>query len=308
MFTIALTNVLVTLCYILPGFLLGKMKKADGNHLSTLSAVLVYICSPCMLIGALWGENLTWAKLGDMGLFFVIVLFLQMAFMGILFLIFRKKFDDGKYRIFTIASVMGNCGFFGLPIVKALFPDNAIVMSYSCIASVALNVLSFTVGVFCVTGDKSKVNIVKGIFNPNTVGLIAGLLLAFFNVREHLPSAFVNALELVGNTSTPICMIILGVRLACVPFGKLFARPFVYLTCIAKLVIFPLFCYAAVYFLPLDPVFKASILILTAVPCASMILNIAELYDGERELSANSVLLSTLLCFITIPLLTLLVQ
>ena len=140
------------------------------------------------------------------------------------------------------------------------------------------------------------------------MGLIAGLLLAFFNVREHLPSAFVNALELVGNTSTPICMILLGVRLACVPFGKLFARPFVYLTCLAKLVIFPLFCYAAVYFLPLDPVFKPSILILTAVPCASMILNIAELYDGERELSANSVLLSTLLCFITIPLLTLLVQ
>ena len=35
---------------------------------------------------------------------------------------------------------------------------------------------------------------------------------------------------------------------------------------------------------------------------------INELYDGERELSANSVLLSTLLCFITIPLLTLLVQ
>ena len=90
MFTIALTNVLVTLCYILPGFLLGKMKKADGNHLSTLSAVLVYVCSPCMIIGAVWGEKLTWAKLGDMGLFFVIVLFLQIAFMGILFLIFRK--------------------------------------------------------------------------------------------------------------------------------------------------------------------------------------------------------------------------
>ena len=37
MFTIALTNVLVTLCYILPGFLLGKMKKADGLSLIHIS-------------------------------------------------------------------------------------------------------------------------------------------------------------------------------------------------------------------------------------------------------------------------------
>ena len=308
MFTIAITNVLVTLCYAIPGFLLGKLKKADGAHLSTLSAVLVYVCSPCMIIGAMWKSKPTAQELMSMGLFCSIVLLLQTAFMLVLFLIFRKKFDDGKYRILTRASVMGNCGFFGLPIVKALFPGNTLVMSYSCLASVALNLLSFTVGVFCVTGDKSKVNLVKGIFNPNTLGLIVGFAFAFLGVRELLPEAFVTALELVGNSSTPICMIILGVRLACVPFGKLFARPFVYLTCFMKLVVFPLFCYAAVYFLPIDDVLKASVLVLTSVPCASMILNIAELYDGERELSANSVLLSALLCFITIPLLTLLVQ
>ena len=308
MFTISLINVLVTLCYALPGFLLGKLKKADGGHLSTLSAVLIYVCSPCMVIGATWGERPTADSLLSMGLFFVIVLFLQAAFMGILFLIFRKKFNESKYRIFTVASVMGNCGFFGLPIIKALFPNNTVAMSYSCIASVALNILAFTVGIFCVTGDKRKVSLLKGVLNPNTLGLVAGLLCGFFNVRELIPSAFVTAVELVGNSSTPICMLILGVRLACVPFGKLFRRPFVYLTCFAKLIVFPLFCYAAVYFLPLDAIFKASVLVLTAVPCASVILNLAELFDGERELSANSVLLSTLMCFITIPLLTLLVQ
>ena len=73
-----------------------------------------------------------------------------------------------------------------------------------------------------------------------------------------------------------------------------------------KLIVFPLFCYAAVYFLPLTQTFKASMLILSAAPCASMVLNVAEIYHGETELSANCVLLATLSCFITIPLLTLL--
>jgi hypothetical protein len=58
-------------------------------------------------------------------------------------------------------------------------------------------------------------------------------------------------------------MIILGVRLATVKFAELFKRPFVYIACVGKLIIFPLFCYLAVCFLPLDLPFKASILILS---------------------------------------------
>ena len=49
MFTIALSNVILTLFYAIPGFALCKSKKATAKHLPTLSAVLVYICSPCMI-------------------------------------------------------------------------------------------------------------------------------------------------------------------------------------------------------------------------------------------------------------------
>ena len=72
------------------------------------------------------------------------------------------------------------------------------------------------------------------------------------------------------------------------------------------MLIFPLFCYFAVYFLPLDFSFKASILILAGTPCASVVFNLSEMYKSEPELSANCVLVSTLLCFLTLPVLTLL--
>ena len=148
MFTIALTNVLVTLCYILPGFGLCKWGKVSEKHLSTISTILVYLCSPCMIISALLQLPLTAKFAADMGLFFVITLALQLLFMLIIYLIFRKKYDNPQYRVLTVASVMGNVSFFGMPIIKALFPNDPELMAFSCVASLALNILVFTAGVF----------------------------------------------------------------------------------------------------------------------------------------------------------------
>ena len=54
--------------------------------------------------------------------------------------------------------------------------------------------------------------------------------------------------------------------------------------------------------------FKASILILSAVPCASMVANLAEMVHHEEETSCNMVVLSTICSVITIPLVSLLLN
>ena len=67
---------------------------------------------------------------------------------------------------------------------------------------------------------------------------------------------------------------------------------------------FPLFAYGCALLLPLPASFRISILILSATPCASIILNLAEMHRCQQEVAANCVLLSTLMCFLTIPLRT----
>ena len=127
------------------------------------------------------------------------------------------------------------------------------------------------------------------------------------NAKGEVRLRSVASLGKLGSTSTPLCMIILGIRLAQTPVRQLFSRPLVYGASLSKLLAFPLFCYLAVLPLPLPLSFKASILILSATPCASIILNLAEMHRCEAEFPANCVLVSTLLCFLTIPALTLLV-
>ena len=303
-FTIAFSNVLLTLLYIIPGFLCRKTKVAKAEHLSTLSAILVYVCSPCMVVNSFMKTERSPHMIGQIMLFFIVSLAIQTVLTFILYGVFRKKFHDVKYRMLTVSFGLGNAGFFGIPIIEALLPNNPEVACFACVYIVGMNMLTFTIGAYCLTGDKKRMTLKKAFLNPPFISLIVALILYALNVQSVTQGNMLgNALELLSKTTTPLCMIILGIRLASVSFKKLFTRIYVYVICACKLLIFPFVCLAIVYFLPLDPVFKAAMFILGGTPCAAVMLNIAEMYDGETELAANCVLLSTLLCVFTIPLL-----
>lgn len=300
---VAFSNVLVTLLYIIPGFICCKTKIAKAEHLSTLSAILVYVCSPCMVVNSFMQIERTPRMLGQIMLFFVVSLAIQTVLTFILYGIFRKKFHDVKYRMLTVSFGLGNAGFFGIPIIKALLPGHPEVACFACVYIVGMNMLTFTIGAYCLTGDKKRMTLKKAFLNPPFISLLVALVLYAVNFSGIMPELLGGAIDLLNRTTTPLCMIILGIRLASVSFKKLFTRIYVYIICACKLLIFPFACLAIVYFLPLSPVFKAAMFILGGTPCAAVMLNIAEMYDGETELAANCVLLSTLLCVFTIPIL-----
>lgn len=300
---VAFTNVLLTLLYIIPGFICCKTKIAKAEHLSTLSAILVYVCSPCMVVASFMETERSWRMIGQILLFFAVSLAIQTVLTFLLYGIFKKKFDDVKYRMLTVSFGLGNAGFFGIPIIKALLPGHPEVACFACVYIVGMNMLTFTIGAYCLTGDKKRMTMKKAFLNPPFISLVVALVLYGLNVQSVMPTLLSDALILLNKTTTPLCMIILGIRLASVSFKKLFSRAYVYIICACKLLVFPFVCLAIVYFLPLDPVFKAAMFILGGTPCAAVMLNIAEMYDGETELAANCVLLSTLLCVFTIPIL-----
>lgn len=298
---VAFSNVLVTLLYIIPGFICCKTKIAKADHLSTLSAILVYVCSPCMVINSFMQIERTPRMLGQIMLFFVVSLAIQTVLTFILYGIFRKKFEDVKYRMLTVSFGLGNAGFFGIPIIKALLPGHPEVACFACVYIVGMNMLTFTIGAYCLTGDKKRMTLKKAFLNPPFISLLVALVLYAVNFADIMPELLGDALDLLNRTTTPLCMIILGIRLASVSFKRLFTRIYVYIICACKLLIFPFACLAIVYFMPFNDVFKAAMFILGGTPCAAVMLNIAEMYDGETELAANCVLLSTLLCVFTIP-------
>ena len=242
----------------------------------------------------------------NMILFLIVTAVIQCGFMLLVYLLCYKKRDNGNVRFFTLASTCGNVGFFGLPLVKSIFPTNPEVVIYSSMFILSMNIIVFTLGVFLLSGKKEYVSLKAGLVNPTTLGLVCALPFFLTNTQAQIPTVIMDGLQLLSKASTPLCMIILGIRLANMSFKKIFLNKTAYLSTLGKLVLIPLFALLCVAFLPVSVPFKMTAVILAGSPCAVFVYNLSEIHGGDRETAANSVLLSTILCFITLPLLTLL--
>lgn len=297
------SNVALMIVYMIIGFLLCKSKKAEVGHAKSLSALLIYILAPAMVINAFLQLEYSKEGLQNIIKYFVVTLLAQLIFMGLIYIVLRKKYSDSKYRILTVGAVLGNVGFIGMPIISSVFPDDPIVLCYSSINVLTMNLIVFTLGVFFITNDKKYVSIKSAILNPTTIAIFIALPLFFFNV--HLPDVAASAVSILAKSVTPICMIILGMRLSESNLKVLFTRPFVYATSVLKLVVFPVLMFLLVHWLPMmDDIMKATCVILAMCPSAAIIESLAELHDCEQELAANVVLLASILCVVTIPLMT----
>ena len=293
--------------YMALGYLLCKTGKGVASHAKTFSGFLIYVLNPAMILNAFLHTEFSTDAVERLGLFFVITLVTQLLFFFILYLIFRKKYSDPAYRIFTVGSVMGNVGFLGLPVITGVFPEESIVACYSTMYVMSMNLLVFTIGVYLITNDKRFISVKSAILNPTTLSIFAALPLFILQVK--LPAVLNDSIGLLAKMVTPVCMLVLGMRMSTVRLKSLFTRAFVYRACLMKLVVYPLFAFACVAFIPFpDITMKISVLLLSAVPSGAVINSLAELHECEQEFSANVVLMTTLMCVVTIPLFSLAVQ
>ena len=296
-------TVLIMFFYMIPTYILNKTGKAEAPHAKTVSALLLYVSFPAMIINSFQTMEFSWDILKKVAIFFLVTMGLLAIAIVICYLILFKQFDDPKYRMLTIASSFGNVGFLGTPLITSLYPDSPIVACYSSIYTTSMTIMAFTIGVYALTTNKQYMSLFSALYNQATISLAIGIIIYLSEWHFHYPLN--EAMKLLAKVSTPLCMQILGIRLATVNFFDLFRRPFVYVTTFIKLIVFPLIAYLIVRFIPIfDEEFKASILILSGAPSAAVILSLAELYNCEQELSANVVLVSTLLCVISLPFLT----
>lgn len=306
-FITVLKNVLIMLVYIICGYGLVKSNKAQSSHAKSLSAFLIYICCPCLMVSSFLSMDYSMTNFRKSMTFLGVTFTIQLLFFIALYAVLHKKYEDAKYRILSVCGTLGNVGFFGLPIVTGLFPTESIVACYSTVYVVSMNLLVFTMGVFLITTDKRFISVKAAIINPTTLSFLVALPLYLCQAPVH--SSVMDTISLLGKMTTPLCMVIIGFRLASIELKRVFTARFAYGTCLVKLLIFPVFAYLCVCFFPwFDETFKVCVFVLSSAPSGAAILSLAELHECEQKTTANAVLLTTLLSIITVPLMLLLVK
>ena len=278
-FFVALSAVAVMLLYAVPGFILVKTKAIKPDSIPAFAKALMYVCQPCLTIYSFSRIEFSRELFSEMAVFFlIVVVFLSVLLAAAFGIIFRKR-RQITFRVCALASCFGNCAFMGIPLLEAIFPDEPATVTFSAVFFFVMSLMSWTVGSAIITLDVRYVNIRKIILNMIT---------------------------LLGRMSTPMCMLVMGMRLATVSVRNMICRPIHWLTIAVKQLLVPVIALVLISFVPVDPMTRSTFVVLAACPVASVVLNFAEMLGQGQETAADLVLLGTLSSVLTIPIITLL--
>ncbi len=195
-------------------------------------------------------------------------------------------------RTYLAPLTFGNTGNLGLPL--ALFAFGGVGLDYAVIVFAIMAVLSFTIGVWVVSGLGSP----KAAFKEPIVW--ATLLGGIFLVQGWtLPTWSMNTLELLGQIAIPVMLITLGVAMVRLHPGfitrSIWLAAVKYIICVAA-------AWAVGTIFSLPPVALAVLILQVSTPVAVTSYMLAEKYKANSDQVAGLVMASTLMSIVAIPL------
>ncbi len=300
----AFSTVAMMLLCALPGFIAIKTRILREESIPVLARVLLYICQPALIFYSLSGIPYSTGLLLDMLLVFLLSLVLIGGTIGLVFFLLRRRVAEARFRIYTIATALGNFGFMGVPMLKALLPGYPEALAFSTVFSVSLNLLAWTVACSVISLDTRYISLKKIFLNPPVLALPFALILFIMGIT--LPAPITGTINYLAEMSTPLCMLIMGARLALSDFRRIFLTPVHYLVVGVKQILLPAATLGILLLLSVTADLRAAVYILMCCPVASVILNFSEMLGEGQESAAGLVLLGTILSALTLPLMTLL--
>ena len=306
--------VLSLILLAVPGFLLAKFKMMPEKATEAFSAMVLYGCQPVLVFMSFQKQNFN-VQIGiNMIIVAVVATVIHLAMAGIIALVIRNKKNDAKLNVAKYACVFSNCGFMGFPFLESIFQANGEVMIYGAVVVAVFNVLNWTLGIYMMTGDKKEISIKKIIFNPTIIAVVAGFL-TFLIAKKPLVQFFTanatafniaekvnKSLNDIGGMVTPLSLTVIGIRLANVKLKQLFLDKTAYMVALLKLIGMSILVMLSVAFLPINLYVKNALFFLLSMPTATSTALFAVKFNKGGESASIYVLLSTVLCVLTIPL------
>ncbi len=280
---------LVMFLLIATGYVLFRSKKITLAGSRDMASLMVTIVIPAVIINS-FSSPYSPQKAKALVLCILLSALLLAVSLIVSHLFFRGHAID------DFASGFSNPGFFGIPLVQAAFGSEAVF--YITPFIVGINVLQFTYGVRLMAKEKSP-DWKQFARNPIFLSAVIGVLLFFLPIE--LPGAISSPLNYVANLNAPLAMIVMGVYLAQTDFRSLFTSPRLYGVCASRLLLIPLLSLLAFSLIPAGYEIRSALLIAAACPVGANVAVYAQLNGGDYAYAVKTVVLSTLFCILTLP-------
>lgn len=280
--------------YMLVGFALFKGGKITREGSKSLANLLVWLIIPAVIINSFCVE-FSLDRLASLGLSAL----LAAAALAVSILIARLIYRDRPIENF--AAAFSNCGFMGIPLVRAGFGDEAVFLLVGFVA--LLNLLQWTYGAALLHGEKKAPSARELLLNPITIGTAVGLLLFATGIGTRLPGVVSGAVSGLAALNSPVAMLVLGVYMAQTSLRDTFLSPRLYVLSAVRLLLIPAITLLLVTLAPVDTTMKYVILIGAAAPVGANVAVYAQLYGKDYSYACQTVVLSTVLSIATLPIL-----
>ena len=304
----SISGILVILGMILVGFVIGEKGWFDDKSRGLIAKLVTQIALPCYMLHTIT-QRFTAADLLKMlpalrfpALSMVVLLGIATAVAKI----FAVRQD--RRGLFVSMFFNSNTIFVGLPINQALFGDASI--PYVLIYYMCNTTFFWTLGTYLIQRDgegEAQFDLktsVKKVFSPPLMGFILGLVMVMLQIK--LPAFLASDLQYLGNLTTPLSMIFIGLSVSHVGVKQLVLGKDQLLILLGRFLVAPLLMASIVYWLPLPSLMKQVFIIQSAMPVMTNAPVVARLYGAVSDYAAVMVTETTLATMVVIPILMLL--
>jgi predicted permease len=141
----------------------------------------------------------------------------------------------------------------------------------------------------------------KSFVNPMFIAMLIGILVGLFNIR--LPEWTMSIINVSGDCMSPIAMILTGVVVSSISLKGTLTNVRIYIVSIIRLIIMPVIAYLIVRVLLQDTsLFGIVFIMMQGMPAASVTVIVSQTYNSDVDFATKGVMLSTVLCLLTLPI------
>ena len=304
----SISGILVILGMILVGFVIGEKGWFDDKSRGLLAKLVTQVALPCYMLYTITQRFIA----ADLLKMLPALRFPALSMVVLLGIatgvarIFAVRQD--RRGLFISMFFNSNTIFVGLPINQALFGDASI--PYVLIYYMCNTTFFWTLGTYLIQRDgegEAQFDLktsLKKVFSPPLMGFLLGIVLVMLQIK--LPAFLASDLQYLGNLTTPLSMIFIGLSVSHVGVKQLVLGKDQLLILLGRFLVAPLLMATIVYWVPLPSLMKQVFIIQSAMPVMTNAPVVASLYGADSDYAAVMVTETTLATMVVIPILMLL--
>ncbi len=292
---------------MLVGYICRKAKVVGDAFISDFSRFLTAVIIPCMTYSSMTASAFDPEEMKNCLILLAMGALVVATDMAVGQILYMSESRTTVARLHRYGCSFLNFGFMGLPIMGALYGDQGVFYG-SILSIIGRTLLYATPDLFmnpAFSGHSGKElagNIRKALISPSIIAVVISLFV--YITGRHLPSMIEGVIGSIGTSAGPFGMILIGMVIGQYPVTRLLKFRYGFLTLFRNFLI-PAIVLGEALLLGVAPMIRNIMVIYVALPLPTFLsIYTIKFYDDKelQYLSAGSILFSTLVSVLSIPL------